>query len=285
MKKIAIVSLLTLGVLSAFNLEIEQNRDVLQENIVLLNIKDLNSSYSYLWREGNRTLGDSNPLKTSFFNGEHNLTVEVTSTNGVEKSAKVFLQAWKYKTATIKWIPLDDSVMTVNEYSEIINYKDALKEESEFVTKKYDKQENLILKIVEKPMEKRKDRFKETLYIYHSDKRGNCIKEEKFEYITPYRVTFDTKNRIIDRDRAKDFNQSRRTHFVTHYKYDKEGNKVWKNLEAIREGKNIIHMVIHGARAISYIYNSNGDVVKEIACNGCRGTKGRTFSYRYHNTK
>ncbi len=285
MKKIAIVSLLTIGVLSAFNLEIEQNRDVLQENNVLLNIKDLNSSYSYLWREGNRTLGDSNPLKTSFSNGEHNITVEVTSRNGVKKSVKVFLKAWKYKTATIKWIPWDDNVTVANEYSEITNYRDALKEESEFINKKYDKQGNLILKIVEKPIDKKKNKFKETLYIYYNDNRGNCIKEEKFEYITPYGVTFDTKNRIIDRDRVKDFNQSRRTHFVTHYKYDKEGNKIWKNLEAIREGKNIIQMVIRGATAISYIYNSNGDVVKEIAHNGCRGTKGRTFSYRYHNTK
>jgi len=283
MKKIAIVLLLTIGFLSAFDLEIEQNRDVLQENSVLLNVKDLNSSYSYLWREGNRTLGDSNPLKTSFFNGEHNLTVEVTSSNGVKKSAKVFLKAWKYKTATIKWIPWDDSVTVANEYSEIINYRDALKEESKFVTKKYDKQGNLILKIVE--LYRTKNSVTETRYIYHNDSNGNCIKKEELKYIKPYTVTFDNKNRIIKRDKPKDFNQSSRTHFVTHYKYNKEGNKVWEKLEAINKGKNIIQMAIHGATTIRYIYNSNGDVIKEIAPNRCRGTKGRTFSYRYHNAE
>ena len=74
MKKITTILLTSMTLLMAIDttkaltLEVVKKRDVLQENQVLLSVKvkDGNASYGYMWREGNRTLGDSNPLKASF---------------------------------------------------------------------------------------------------------------------------------------------------------------------------------------------------------------------------
>jgi hypothetical protein len=292
MKKLTTILLTSITLLSALEkptplvLEVVKKRDVLQENRVLLTakVKDSNSSYGYLWKEGDKVLGNSNLLKTRFSNGEHNVTVEVSSKNGEKSKAMVTVKAWRYKTVTTKLIPWDDSVHLSNQQTtKIIDYRDELKEDNKFVTKKYDKEGNLVMKIVEKPIENQKDKFNQTLYIYHNDKSGNCIKEDSFEYLLSYSVTLDSNNKIIERDKPKDFNQSKRSHLVTHYKYDEQDNKIWQKVEAIREGKNIIHTVIHGAMEVDYVYNSNRDIVKEMALNQCSATRGRTFSYFYHD--
>ena len=78
MKKIFITLITILSLLNAFSFQLTKQRDVLRDSNTSLYVKvkteDLNRTYSYVWKEGNRTLGNTNPLKTSFSKGEHNGT-------------------------------------------------------------------------------------------------------------------------------------------------------------------------------------------------------------------
>ena len=199
------------------------------------------------------------------------------------------VKAWRYKTAKVEWIPWDDSDKKSNDnYTKVTNYKEKSKKEDKFVTKKYDQEGNLILKIVEKEYDdflkkiKKETKYMQTLYIYDYDIDGNCIKEDEYAYVIPYKVTLEN-DEIIERERAVDFNESRRSHMVTHYKYDDKGNRIEKRLAVVKRGKNIVPIRLLGAEKITYIYNANRDIIKELARNACRPAKGRTFSYRYHD--
>ncbi len=303
MKKSSLIKFITILTLSStflsadtFSLKVAKQRDVLRDSNVTLYVnvvsKDVNSSYSYVWKEGNRTLGSTNPLKASFSKGKHYVSVEVVSKQGEKKRVSMLVKAWDYKTETITPVYFEKNHHGRVE-KRVYDHRNFLLEPKvnihskpfKVIENRYDKQGRVVFKRVEEVVKDDENRSKgrQIIMLYSYDKNSNIIKEEKLNYINFYPVTLNDKHKIIARERAKDYDASHpHTHFITYRKYDERGNKIEERWESLR-GKNIRPMAIHGATKVEYIYNENNDLVKEKAPNRCSMIKERIYSYIYSN--
>ena len=152
------------------------------------------------------------------------------------------------------------------------------------IENKYDKKGRVVFKRIETVIkDENSSKSRQTIILYSYDRNSNIVKKEKLDYLGTYSVTLNAQDKIIARERAKDYDRvHRHSHFITYRKYDERGNKIEESGEALR-GNNIIPMVTFGANKIEYFYNKNNDLVKAKAPNRCTMIKERTYSYIYSN--